>query len=52
MSETQDLTTLKYYEGDLPKPETNKNYFRLYNSNLCPFAERARLALAAKKIPF
>ena len=34
------------------KPETNKSFLRLYSHNMCPFAERARLALAAKQIPF
>lgn len=52
MSETQDLTPLRYYEGDIPKPETNKNYLRFYGHNLCPFVERARLALVGKKIVY
>ena len=38
--------------GDEPKPELNKNHYRLYGHNLCPFVARARYALAAKGIQF
>ncbi|CAI2365920.1 unnamed protein product [Moneuplotes crassus] len=34
------------------KLETNKNKLRLYVHPICPFAERARLAFAAKEIDF
>ena len=34
------------------KPPTNQSMLRVYNNPLCPFAERARLSLAAKDIPF
>ena len=37
---------------DSIKPETNKNYLRLYGHNLCPFVEKARIALNAKQIQF
>lgn len=47
-----DTTTIRYEGGDLPKPETNKNFIRLYNHMLCPFCERARLALLSKGIVF
>ena len=47
MENTQDLTPLMYPSGDLPKPEINKTHPRLYGHNLCPFVERARLALVA-----
>jgi len=49
---TQDLTKLKYFSGNEPKPETNKNHYRLYENTGCPFAERARLAFLAKNVPF
>ena len=41
-----------YTSGDLPKPELNKQHLRLYEYLLCPFASRARYALALKRIPF
>lgn len=46
----QDLTPLRYESGSIPKPETNKNYVRLYGHNCCGNAEKARLALIAKGI--
>ena len=49
---TQDLTTLYVTSEDQAKPATNKNYVRLYGHHLCPFVEKARLALAAKAIPY
>ena len=33
-------------------PSPNLKYLRLYGHTLCPFVERARLVLAAKKIPY
>ena len=48
MTDTQDLSTL-YLTADITeKPETNKNHLRLYGHHLCPFVEKARLALAAR----
>ena len=55
MVDAAKLHTLEqffYAGGDEPKPETNKNYLRLYGHNLCPFVARARYALALKGIPF
>lgn len=51
---TQSLTSLmiKPTSAEEPKPETNKEHVRIYNHNLCPYAERGRLGLAAKKIQF
>lgn len=49
---TQTLETLvvgNHYPHTL---EVNKNYVRLYSHPLCPYAERARLALFAKQIEF
>ena len=51
-SNTQDLTTLYITSSDQEKPATNKNYVRLYGHHLCPFVEKARLALSAKAIPY
>ncbi len=34
------------------KPATNKNFLRLYGHHLCPFVEKARLALAARNVPY
>jgi len=48
MVEASHLHTLDrflYAGGEEPKPETNKNHFRLYGHNLCPFVARARFAL-------
>lgn len=50
---TQTLDTIDYYPEKVnPKPETNKNHFRIYDNLMCPFAERARLALLSKDIEF
>ena len=43
---------MRYYSNSSPKPETNKLYSRLYEHNLCPFCEKARMALTAKNIQF
>ena len=51
-NKTQTLERLIYPGGSIPKPEVNKNHFRQYSHNLCPFASKARYAFAAKKIPF
>ena len=48
----QSTERIFYSGGQIPKPETNTNYIRLYGHNLCPFASRARYALALAKIPF
>lgn len=34
------------------KPPTNTEYLRLYNNPICPFAERARIALALRGFEF
>ncbi|TNV76667.1 hypothetical protein FGO68_gene10363 [Halteria grandinella] len=48
----QTLKTFSIRTADTPKPPTNKNYPRLYTHILCPFAERARIALAAKGVQY
>ena len=45
-------TTLLYPADKMPKPETNKNYLRLYDHALCPFSTRARYAFTAKQFPY
>lgn len=35
-----------------PKPAVNPKYLRLYGHNLCPFVEKARLALAARNVQY
>ena len=35
-----------------PKPGLNQKHLRIYGHMLCPFVERAVLAMAAKQIPF
>ena len=47
---TQDLTTLYVPDQSTPRPALNKNYPRLYGHVLCPFVEKARIALAAKGV--
>ena len=49
---TQDLTPLFVTEADQEKPATNNNYVRLYGHHLCPFVEKARMALAARAVPY
>jgi len=49
---TQSLKRFFYNAGDEPKPETNKNYFRIYGHTLCPFVGVARYAFALKKVDF
>ncbi|CDW81451.1 glutathione s-transferase [Stylonychia lemnae] len=49
---TNDLTEIFVTSGDQPKPATNPNYLRLYGHHLCPFVEKARLALAARNVVY
>ena len=52
LEDSQSLKRL-FIGGQFPSQhDVNKNYPRLYNHPLCPFAERARLALYAKDIKF
>ena len=46
------LARIFYAGGSEPKPATNKNHYRLYGHNLCPFVARARYALSAKGVEF
>ena len=53
MEATEAFNTLERIKADgADKPPVNKNYPRLYSHNLCPFATRARYALAANGIEF
>jgi len=48
-----DTLKMMFYEGGLePKPTPNKNHIRVYGHELCPFVQRAYLALGAKEIKF
>lgn len=49
---TQDLTRLYVAEADQEKPALNKNYPRMYGHTLCPFVEKARMALAAHNVQY
>lgn len=52
-ADPQSKDTILYRSSkDKPKPETNKNYPRVYGHNSCPYAERARLALSLKGVEF
>ena len=51
-SKFDTLDSFLWPGGQVEKPPTNKNYLRLYSHNLCPFAAKARNALAAKGIEF
>ena len=53
MEASEALHSLQRIRADgVEKPPTNKNHPRLYSHNLCPFAARARYALAANGIQF
>ena len=52
MISTQTLDKISLFSEHDEKPETNKNYLRLVSNHLCPFVERARLALEAKKLQY
>lgn len=47
------LKTFNYVSSlEKQKPPTNKNYYRIYEHNLCPQAEKVRAAFAAKNLKF
>ena len=43
--------SLKHLPTGSPFPKHEAGVLRLYSMKYCPYAERARLVLAAKKIP-
>ena len=43
--------SLKHLETGSAYPPLEKGVLRLYSMKYCPYAERARLVLAAKNIP-
>lgn len=51
-SKSQTLEWIYVPTLDTPKPELNKNYMRLYGHHLCPFVEKARMALAVKGVDY
>ena len=49
---SEDFHTKYITSADTEKPAPNKKYLRLYHHHLCQSSEKARLALAAKAIPY
>ncbi|CAG2180666.1 unnamed protein product, partial [Oppiella nova] len=45
-----ELTANNYKKGDPFPPRTDLNKPRVYSNQMCPYAERALLVLAAKGI--
>jgi glutathione S-transferase len=52
ISETQGLKPLDIIDGKHERPAPNHNHLRLYGHLLCPFVEKVRLVLAAKKLEY
>ena len=52
VEDTQGLKTLSIMDGSYAMPISNKNYLRLYGHPFSPFAEKFRLVLAAKNLPY
>jgi hypothetical protein len=48
----EELDMLFIENSKTPKPRLNLHFPRLYGHALCPYAERVRLALAAKGVMF
>ena len=48
---SENLKTLYYPSGNAAKLPLNPEHFRMYTHMLCPYAERATLAVLAKAIP-
>jgi len=46
----QGTETIFVTEESQAKPETNKNFPRLYGHTLCPYVEKLRMALAARNV--
>ncbi len=44
--------SLKHLETGSAFPKHEKGVLRLYSMRFCPYAERPRLVLAAKNIPY
>lgn len=47
-----NLETLYIPDKQTPKPAMNTTHPRLYGHNLCMFAEKIRMALAAKSVTY
>jgi len=52
VEDTQSLKTLSILDGTYPMPLSNKKHLRLYGHPFSPFAEKVRLVLASKKLPY
>ena len=48
----KDLEMIFINNAETPRPPVNPTYPRLYGHALCPYAERVRLALAARNVEF
>jgi hypothetical protein len=44
--------SLKHHAAGSPFPDLEKETLRIYSMKFCPYAERPRLLLAAKKVPY
>jgi glutathione S-transferase len=52
MQASSNLETIYVTDSDTPKPPTNTEFPRLYGHLLCPFVEKARMALAARAVKY
>ncbi len=48
----KDLEMIFINSSQTPRPDLNKKYPRLYGHAMCPYAERVRLALAARNVEY
>ena len=49
---TQTLQPMQILDKTYKRPAHNKQHLRLYGHHLCPYVEKARLALNAKELPY
>ena len=49
---SQTLEPLQILDKTYSRPAFNRNFLRLYGHHLCPFVEKARLALGAKNLAY
>src|SRR4051812_45713256 len=52
METVENLRAIEVTSADQPKPATNPEFPRMYEHNLCPFVEKARLAFAAHNVKY
>lgn len=48
----QSLKTMVHYGGEHPPPERNSQHLRMYVHSLCPFAERAQMAMTLSGVQY